>query len=158
MITSFKFAAIALLAGASLAQAHPENVPHFKDCGKAGEWVADQYAADSSSITTIVAKAVRANPDCTCEIVKSAIAASKASKTEVAAIVDAVAQEVPAQMEAAGKCAVAAAPDAAVAVSGVLGKYGASLALNPLDLPGGGQPAVNPYKKIRQVVYVPVTH
>lgn len=139
MNISFKYAALTLLAGVSFAQAHPENVPHFKDCGKAGEWVASQYAADASSVTELVKKAVRANPDCSCEIVKSAISASEASTSEVAAIVEAVALEVPSQMATAAQCAVSVAPDAADAVSAVVAKYDPSLAANPLDFPTGGK-------------------
>lgn len=71
-------------------------------------------------VVAIVDAQVTAHPDCACEIVKTAIIASKASSEEVARIVEAGVMAAPEHMRLIAQCALAVAPDALPNVQAVL--------------------------------------
>ena len=118
MKNTLKFALTAvLMAAAPLASAD------VVDCVKLSNAVKAAVNADSSNVLDIVAKNVAANESCACEIVKAAIIASDADKSQVSKIVEAAILEAPAKMRIIAQCAIATAPDAASKIQAVLEKF-----------------------------------
>lgn len=139
-------------------------------CLKLALSVKTAVAAESSKVLEIVSNEVSAAPDCSCEIVKSAIEAANAKPETVAAIVEAAVIAAPEQMRLISQCAVAVAPDALSKVQAVIAKLdpnrgegavksskdakdakdsktpvGEVAAMpNPLDFPGQGPVGPNP--------------
>ncbi len=93
------------------------------DCFKLTNSVKSLVSSDQSKVLEIVTSQVAAAPNCACEIVKAAIEITDANVATVAAIVDAAITTSPENMRVISQCAIAAAPDAVVAVQTVLAKY-----------------------------------
>ena len=130
------------------------------DCLQVAKSVKSAIAADQSKLLEIVSKETAAAPDCSCEVVKSAIEVSNANAETVALIVETAITAAPDQMRLISQCAVAMAPDALANVQAVMAKLdpnrgkpgdsakGAKSAKepvgevaaspNPLDFPGEG--------------------
>lgn len=130
------------------------------DCVALSLSVKNAVAGEQSKVLEIVSAEVATAPACACEIVKSAIEASKADVKTVAAIVEVAATAAPEQMRLVSQCAVAVAPDALAAVQAVVAKLDPNLGdsgtgaksakgakggvgevasmPNPLDFPGEG--------------------
>lgn len=149
--------ALGILSNSALAQ---------PDCLKLSAAVKQAVSADQSAILKIVQTEVTANPGCACEVVKSAIEASNASRELIASIVETAVMAAPEHMALIAQCAIAVASDALSDVQAVLAKldpnrgetgYSAkgnpkggvvtpptSDLGNPLDFPGQsvGQPPV----------------
>jgi|GEM_PF-1505523 len=112
---------IALLALSAAGFAHAEK-PSGADCLKLQASIKSEVTANQSLVLQIVERAVRENPACACEIVKTAIQATEADTKLVASIVEVVGVAVPEQLRLAAQCAVAVAPDALEDVQAVLAK------------------------------------
>jgi hypothetical protein len=147
------FALFSMVLG--FASAHAEV-----DCIALSVSIKNAVAAEQSKVLEIVSEQVASAPNCSCEIVKAAIEASKANAQLVASIVEAAATAAPDQMRLISQCAVAVAPDALNEVQAVIAKLdpnrgeagtsaksakggaaddGEVAAMpNPLDFPGQG--------------------
>jgi hypothetical protein len=134
------------------------------DCQTLALAVSQRIKSDASRILEIVSLEVAANPQCACEIVKSAITSSDADINEVVAIVEAAIHAAPDSMRIIAQCALAASPDSITGVQELLSKLdpnagdaghssksakspkGAKVASlveppeNPLDRPPSGPP------------------
>ncbi len=153
MKTTFRIALAATALGMLPATTMAEV-----DCLKIAVSVKHAVAAQPQQVLQIVEKEVAANPDCSCEVVKSAIEGSKADSKTVAAIVETAATVVPDKMRLISQCAVAVAPQALIEVQAVMSRIDPSKgeggysakgaktvsdvavkpAWNPLDFPGQG--------------------
>ena len=150
MKTTFRIALAATALGMLPAMAEV-------DCLKLSVSVKHAVAAQPQQVLQIVEKEVAANPDCSCEVVKSAIEGSKADSKTVAAIVETAATVAPDKMRLISQCAVAVAPESLSAVQAVMSRLDPSKgegspsakggkvadvavkpAWNPLDFPGQG--------------------
>jgi hypothetical protein len=151
MKTTFRIALAATALGMLPAMAEV-------DCLKLSVAVKHAVAAQPQQVLQIVEKEVAANSDCSCEVVKSAIEASKADSKTVAAIVETAATVAPDKMRLISQCAVAVAPQALADVQAVMSRIDPSKgeggysakgakagpevavkpAFNPLDFPGQG--------------------
>jgi len=135
------FAAAAL----GVVSAHAQS-----DCSAAASAVNAKVAADKSEVLNVVSEQLGKNPDCACEIVKTAIVASKANKNTVGQIVEAAANAAPDRLDLIVQCATAAAPDAAAniqaAAAAAQGASGPTTGgpFNPLDVPGDAGAVPNP--------------
>lgn len=127
------------------------------DCLAISQSVAIEVSANQAHVLEIVSGQVAAAPGCACEIVKSAIKASKADVPTVVAIVGAAITEAPEQLRLISQCAIAAAPDAITAIRALLatldpnsgdsgsgakdskaaGDTEVAAQFNPLDFPSG---------------------
>ena len=92
------------------------------DCKTLALAVAQRIKSDASRILEIVSLEVAANPQCACEIVKSAITSSDADINEVVAIVEAAIHAAPDSMRIISQCALAASPDSITGVQELLSK------------------------------------
>lgn len=134
------------------------------DCETIALSVTQRIKADESRILEIVSLEVAANPQCACEIVKSAITTSDADVQEVVAIVETAIHAAPDSMRIISQCALAASPESITGVQELLSKLdpnagdagsssksakspkGAKVASlveppeNPLDRPPSGPP------------------
>ena len=134
------------------------------DCRTISLSITQRIRSDASRILEIVSLEVAANPDCACEIVKSAITSSEADPDEVVAIVEAAIHAAPESMRIISQCALAASPDSITGVQALLSRLdpnsgdaghssksakspkGAKVAKlveppkNPLDRPPSGPP------------------
>ncbi len=130
------------------------------DCIELAVSVKNAVTSDSSKVLEIVSSQVAAAPNCSCEIVKTAIETAKANSETVAAIVEAASVAAPDQMRLISQCAVAVAPDSLASVQAVVAKLDPNLGEaakssksskdskspagevastpNPLDFPGQG--------------------
>lgn len=99
-----------------------------------------------------LAKEIESSPDCSCEIIKSAIAVHKPTTQQVAIMVDTAINVAPDHIEEIINCSIAAAPDAKSGILAEAGEYGYTP--NPLDFPGipgehpGGQWQIIPHVPI----------
>ena len=135
------FAAAAL--GVVTAHAGDSN------CDSVASNVNSRVSADKSEVLNVVSDQAGKNPNCVCEIVKTAIIASKANKQTVGQIVAAAGNASPDSLDLIVQCATAAAPDAsaeiqaaAATVQGATGPTGGPF--NPLDVPGDAGAVPNP--------------
>jgi hypothetical protein len=120
-----------LLSGAPLLLAASKQ----KDC-----------KAASSSLATVLKNkthqdalkelksAVTASPDCSCELIRTAIQTATDKPSEIAALVEEAISAAPDKKDIIVTCALATAPDAWNNIIVVGQKYGVST--NPLDFPG----------------------
>lgn len=149
-----------VVLGAALGMMSATAETKEVDCLALSVSVKNAVKNEESKVLEIVSKEVAAAPGCACEIVKSAIEASKADVKTVAAIVEAAATAAPEQMRLVSQCAVAVAPDSLAAVQAVMAKLDPNLGEgssaksskdakggpagevasmpNPLDFPGQG--------------------
>jgi hypothetical protein len=148
----FFTAASSILA---LVQASAET-----DCLQLAHYVKATAANEPAKVLELVEQKVAENPDCACEVVKSAIEGAVAEPELVSAIVETAITAAPDHMRLIAQCAIAAAPDALTHVQAVLAKLdpntgesgvdaksakgakspaGEVAAMpNPLDFPGKG--------------------
>jgi hypothetical protein len=122
MKTTFTLALLAMLSGSVSFAENTAGVDSVKLCLS----LKAEIAKNQSFVLEIVERAVRANPECSCEIVKASIQATHADVKLVASIVEVVALSAPEQLRLAAQCAVAVAPDALEEVQLVLAKYDAA--------------------------------
>lgn len=118
MKTTLKFATLAALSTGALFAEKPAPV----DCQKVSVPFAEEVVAHQSLVLQLVDRAVRENPSCACEIVKTAIKATKADNKLIASIVEVAAIAAPDQLRVVAQCAVAVAPDSLEEVQAVLAK------------------------------------
>lgn len=85
------------------------------------------------SVLEMLSREVKATPQCSCELIKSAIKGYKPRPQVVAVMVDTAIQAAPEHMDVIIRCAAAAAPDALEEILGVASQYGK--VPNPLDSP-----------------------
>jgi hypothetical protein len=138
--TSFVATALAVFAFGSSAMAQ-------SDCPQAVQNVKNGVLADKSQVLDIVSKEAGQNGDCVCEIVKAAIAASKATKETVGLIVESAATAVPDRMDLIVQCATAAAPDALTDINAAVARVQGNSSgggENPLNFPGEGDVGPQP--------------
>lgn len=100
---------------------------------KAGEQEADcllislsvrqRVKRDPDTVLQVVDKELRANPGCSCEIVKSAIVETDMQVATVVAIVKVAFEANPEQVRLIAQCAIAACPEALSAIQDLLAKY-----------------------------------
>lgn len=91
-----------------------------KECTPVSATVTAEVTNKPSNVLTIVNEQIAANPTCACEIVKAAIAASKADKDLVGQIVFTAVTAAPTEATTVAECAVAVAPEAADNVKAAL--------------------------------------
>ena len=118
MKTTLKFATLTALSTGALFAEKPVPV----DCQKVSVPFAEEVVAHQSLVLQLVDRAVRENPSCACEIVKTAIKATKADNKLIASIVEVAAIAAPDQLRVVAQCAVAMAPDSLEEVQAVLAK------------------------------------
>ena len=92
------------------------------DCHTVSLSVEQRIQIDISKILEIVETEVRANPDCACEIVKTAISASDADVSLVVSIVQTAITATPENMRIISQCAIATMPESITAVQALLTK------------------------------------
>jgi hypothetical protein len=100
-----------------------------------------EVTAQPSLVLQLVENAVRLSPNCSCEIVKSAIEATNAEIKLVASIVEVVAVTAPEQLRISAQCAIAVAPDSVDEVHAVLAKYDPATGESGLDSEKGAKSA-----------------
>lgn len=110
------------------------------DCPAIALSIAQRIHSDPSRLLEIVSLEVAANPNCACEIVKSAITSSEAEVDQVLAIVEAAIHAAPESMRIISQCALAASPESLERVQALLSRldphsgdagYGAKSAKSP---------------------------
>jgi hypothetical protein len=112
---------------------------------RAGEQITDCRTASQSlqkavkgkeieEVLKLIEKEVARNPQCSCELIQSAIKGFNAKPAVVATMVDTAIAAAPDDMELIIKCALAAAPDAQAEILAIATKYG--FTPTPLDFPG----------------------
>ena len=94
----------------------------FPACLAASSLIRRKIQLQPDLVVELVEAEVAANPSCACEIVKSAIHASHANPQLVAGIVEVAAMAAPEHLRMISQCAIASAPDSAMAVHRVLAK------------------------------------
>lgn len=92
------------------------------DCQTVSLSVEQRIKIDVSKVLEIVEAEVRANPNCACEIVKSAISASNADVSLVVSIVQTAITATPENMRIISQCAIATMPESVTAVQALLTK------------------------------------
>ncbi|MEO8616226.1 MAG: hypothetical protein ABI600_13860 [Luteolibacter sp.] len=81
---------------------------------------------DDSKLLEMVETEVKANPACSCEIIKTAITASDADVETVVSIVETSIIAAPEMMRIISQCAIATVPESLAGVQSVLAKYDAN--------------------------------
>lgn len=81
---------------------------------------------DESRLLEIVETEVKANPGCSCEVVKTAIKASEADVGKVVSIVETSITAAPEMMRIVSQCAIAAMPESLAGVQALMAKYDAN--------------------------------
>ena len=92
------------------------------DCSSVSLSVGHRIQIDSSKVLEVVESEVTANPDCACEIVKTAIKQSSAGVELVADIAEVAITSAPGNMRMISQCAIAAMPEALPAIQAVLAR------------------------------------
>lgn len=113
---------LAGLAQISAAYQKPGETSDSADCPSVVMSLEQRVKLDSSMILEIVESEIAANPNCACEIVKTAIKASDANATLVGDITEVAITASPESMRMISQCAIAAMPEALPAVQAVLAK------------------------------------
>jgi hypothetical protein len=120
--TRFSLSFVGVVALASMAFSPVSFAGELPvDCGAEAKKVTAAVSADPENVLKIVAKEVKEAPSCVCEIVKSAIIASKADKATVVAIVTTASEILPDETPTVIACAVNAAPEASRAIADKFG-------------------------------------
>ncbi len=96
------------------------------DCRRAAMSVEQRIRLVPSDLLEIVETEISANPQCGCEIVKSAIFASNAEIEEVVGIVETAILAAPETMRMVSQCAIAASPDSLAAIQALLARFDAN--------------------------------
>jgi len=128
---------------AAIAASAPLSAQTPVDCRKVSRSVVRDVRKDSTKVLEVVDKYTKANPQCACEVVKSAIKASNADGKTVGSIVETAGLAAPEALELISQCALAAAPDAKPYVDSAVASVEAGGGQpggtpNPLDQPGSG--------------------
>ena len=92
------------------------------DCQSVSLSVEQRIKIDVSKVLEIVETEAGANPNCACEIVKSAISASNADVSMVVSIVQTAITATPENMRIISQCAIATMPESITAVQALLTK------------------------------------
>ena len=92
------------------------------DCLAVALSVEQRIKLNVAKVLEIVESEVQANPNCACEIVKTAITASDADVALVTAIVEAAITAAPDCMRIASQCAIATMPESVASVQALLAK------------------------------------
>ncbi len=85
-----------------------------------------QESSSEDSLVTLVEETIAKNPEHACEIVKQAIAMSKANESLICRIVETAILAAPDQARLITQCAIASAPDSLTAIQLLLATYDAS--------------------------------
>ena len=104
-------AAMVSLAVGGVSRAEEAN------CRAESKQTAKAINADPESILKVVAERIAAAPNCACEIVKSAITASKADKDLVLQIVTAASESAPGEVPNIINCAIQTSPESATLIA-----------------------------------------
>lgn len=128
------------------------------DCLLISLSVRQRVKREPDSVLQVVDEELRANPGCSCEIVKAAVLETDMEVETVVAIVKVAFEASPANVRLIAQCAIAACPEALAAVQNLLAQYEAkseegdsakgekagiasddevAASPNPLDFPGG---------------------
>jgi hypothetical protein len=92
------------------------------DCQSIALSVEQRVKLDPSKVLEIVGLEAGANPDCSCEIVKTAIKASEADANQTVAIAEAAIHASPESMRIISQCAIAAMPESIAGVQSLLAR------------------------------------
>ena len=140
------------------------------DCQSISLSVGQRLKLDDSTLLEIVEDEVGANPDCSCEIVKTAIKAADADVETVISIVETSINAAPEKMRIISQCAIATVPESLSGIQALMARYDANAGEvatssksaksskdskaavldevaslpNPLDFPGVGPVGPNP--------------
>jgi hypothetical protein len=112
---------LALISATYRKSGTPES-----DCLGISLSVSQRVRLDESSLLEVVETEVSANPDCACEIVKSAIKAIDADVETVVSIVDTAITAAPETIRMVSQCAIATVPDALAGIQELLARYDAN--------------------------------
>jgi hypothetical protein len=93
------------------------------DCMLIALSVRQRVKREPDSVLQVVDSELRANPSCSCEIVKAAILETDMQVETVVAIVKVAFEASPENMRLIAQCAIAACPEALSAVQDLLAKY-----------------------------------
>jgi hypothetical protein len=110
------------LAELAAAYREPSHSADSADCPSVATSVEQRIKLDSSLVLEIVDSEISANPNCACEIVKTAIKASGADVSLVGYITETAITSAPQSMRMITQCAIAAKPEALSAVQAILAK------------------------------------
>jgi len=127
------------------AQAGEDN------CERVASRVVSGIKSDQSEVLNIVSREVSRSPGCACEIVKSAIMASKGARDTnadsklVGQIVEVAISAAPDQMRLIVQCATSVAPDAVSEINEAVKTAGGvpQAESNPLEFPGDNESSVD---------------
>lgn len=111
---------ILALAAVAFAPAALGEEAQKEACTSLSAQVSKEVAAAPEKVLVIVAELIQANPSCSCEVVKAAIAASKADQDLIGEIVFTAVSAAPAESTTIAECAVAASPAAADSIKSAL--------------------------------------
>jgi len=100
------------LVGAVFALSAPFSLAADSACTSVSSETSAAIAKSPNKVLEIVSKLVSANESCACEVVKSAIITTEASKDLVGQIVATAVKAAPAKSSLVSTCALAIAPDA----------------------------------------------
>lgn len=106
----------------SAAYRQPAQTDPAGDCKTTTSSIGHRVKMDVSQVLQIVEAEVSANPNCACEIVKTAIKASEADAALVANIAETAITSAPDSMRMIAQCAIAALPEALPEVQAVLAR------------------------------------
>jgi hypothetical protein len=110
------------LAELAAAYREPGRSADSADCPSVATSVEQRIKLDPSLVLEIVDSEITANPNCACEIVKTAIEASGADVSLVGYITETAITSAPQSMRMITQCAIAAKPEALSAVQAILAK------------------------------------
>ncbi len=110
------------LAELAAAYREPGRSADSADCPSVATSVEQRIKLDPSLVLEIVDSEITANPNCACEIVKTAIKASGADVSLVGYITETAITSAPQSMRMITQCAIAAKPEALSAVQAILAK------------------------------------
>jgi hypothetical protein len=110
------------LAELAAAYREPGRSADSADCPSVATSVEQRIKLDPSLVLEIVDSEITANPNCACEIVKTAIKASGADVSLVGYITETAVTSAPQSMRMITQCAIAAKPEALSAVQAILAK------------------------------------
>ena len=110
------------LAELAAAYREPGKPSDSADCLSVAMSVEHRIKLAPSDVLSIVESEIGANPNCACEIVKTAIKAADADVALVADITEVAITAAPESMRMISQCAIAAMPEALASVQAVLAK------------------------------------
>jgi hypothetical protein len=125
----------ALFLSVAIAQSGESAKPGIVNCRSITKAFTDDVRGKPiQAVLEILSREVSSHPDCSCELIKSAIASHKPTREEVTAMVDTAINAAPDRIEEIVNCSIAAAPDSKSGILSTASDYGYTP--NPLDFPG----------------------